>query len=422
MGRVAPTVLLALTALLAIRSGRVEAKDEDPVPGAALLVLAEAKGKGGDLVEAGGLIAKAVAAAVKAKSLEGEERAAETLETLLDEIEPDALNGVLANPLRNTRPGRFKARELVATVHAGLDANRRGLFLSASSLALGLLLDSIAIGDDTYLTPAVATLVAAGAAPKGGVAAAHFARLAEGVRFARDGKIDEALAALAPAAQDLEGRGFTLPALHARLEQAAVLFASQREAEAFAVLGKAVDALPKEPDLPNVHEWLHAVENRLEKATPASLNAFRERSQPLLGSSPPIAGGRGGHGVAPGNVSPAGKALQRWTASKPFVTATRTAEGLHCELAFDAKGAATVALKPGQTTWEAGGVTLFLAGPAVALCMVDEVGSRTQPSGRHRASRARAYCWLARGETYAASPGGVEITGKATALTARTGR
>jgi len=289
-------------------------------------------------------------------------------------------------------------------------------------------IDSIAIGDDTHLTPAVGTLAAVGAAPKCGVAATLFARLAEGVRFARDGKAAEALAALAPAAQELEARGFTLPALFARLEQAAVLFASQREPEAFEVLGKAIEALPKDADPANVGEWPYAVETRLEKATPASLTAFRERAKSLPGGGAGGAGGRGGAGGAGGaggdssELSPVGQALKKWTATKAFVAATRTEAGLRCELTFDPTGSATIPLRHGQTSWNAGGVTLFLAGPAVALCMLDRVGTAGQPGDGGEASRTRAYYWLAPGETYAASPGGVEITGKATALPARTGR
>jgi hypothetical protein len=285
-----------------------------------------------------------------------------------------------------------------------------------------MLLDAIAIGDATHLAPAAATLRTAGAAPKAGVAAGAFARLADGVVAAREGKADVALTALSGAAAELEGRGFTLPALHARLEQAAVLLGAGREADAFDVLAKALDALPLEPDLPNVQEWLHSVETRLEKASPAALGTFRGSTQALLGSSRGGAGGRGAAGRPGDYVSPIGKALERWPAAKPFVTATRTPAGMACELTFLAEGAATVAPKHGQTSWDAGGVTLFVAGPAVALCMVDVGGRANQPSERSRPSRARAYVWLAQGETYAASPSGVEVTGKAAALTARTGR
>jgi hypothetical protein len=413
-------------ALLPLLPGvALDAKEGPSLPGAALLALAESKAKAGELTEAGALVAQAVVATVKAKSLAGEQRAAEVLDALLDEIEGDASRDARGDAARDPRPGRWKARELVAAVHKGLDAKRRGLFVSAPALALGILLDAMVFGDATHLAPAVATLTEAGAAPKAGVAAASFAKLAQGVAAAREGKAEDALAALAAAGAELEGRGFTLPGLFARLEQAAVLRGAGREPEAFDVLGKALEALPKEPDLPSVQEWLHGVEVRMEKASPEALTKFRERGQAFLGSSPGGAGGaggRGGHGGGAHDVSPIGKVLPKWGASKPFVTATRTAEGLACTLTFDPTDSATVAPKPGQTSWEAGGVTLFVAWPAVALCMVDVAGTAGQPGERSRASRARAWVWLAVGETYAASQSGVEVTGKAAPLTARTGR
>ncbi len=398
-------------------------KDPPPIPGTAEVAKATAAAAAGRLAEAGTLLAKAVSLAVKAKSLEGEAQAAEALGTILDGLEADAR--LDAGPVAYDKPreGRDKARELVGAALKGLDAGHHGVFVSAHALALGLVLDVVALGDDLHLGPAAAVLTEFAATSQAGVAGPVFALLAQGVVAARAGDHATAATALDAAAAEFEARGWHLPALYARLELAMQQVAAADADGALKTLKLAVARLPRESDLPNVREWLQAVGVRAKDSPPDLLDSFLASSGHLLGASDGGAGGRGGKGAQQGggDVSPVGKILSRWPASKPFATVRRMASGFRCDLPFDEAEAVEVPLRTRQRPWESeyAGVTLLLAGPAVALRMLDLTGLRTQPSVRSRPSRAWAFYWLAEGEVWGATKTGIEISGHAAAFTPR---
>jgi tetratricopeptide (TPR) repeat protein len=398
-------------------------KEPPPVPGTAEVAQATAAAAANRLAEAGTLLAKAVTLAVKAKSLEGEERAAEALETILDGLEADASRNAGPPAYDRPRPGRDKARELVGSALQGLDPKHHGVFVSAHALALGLVLDVVALGDDLHLAAAAAALTAYAGTSQAGVAGPVLARLAQAVVAARAGDPATAPRTLAYAAAELEARGWHVPALYARLELAMQLLAAADADGALKTLKLAVARLPREPDLPNVREWLQAVGVRAKDAPADLLESFQAGADHLLGASSGPAGGRGGRGAQQGggDVSPIGKALTKWPPGKPFALVRRTATGFQCDLPSAEAQAAEVPLRPGQLPWEweGSGVTLLLAGPAVALRMLDLTGLRSQPSGRSRPSRAWAFYWLAEGETWGATKLGVEISGRPAPFLAR---
>jgi hypothetical protein len=404
--RIAFASLLTLAFLV---PAPAQAKDEAKRVGETEIAQAKSTAKRGEHANAGEILGKLIASVAARKDLDTEQRAAEALEEILDGVDGVASPDARGDAKAETWPGRAKGREVVAAVMAALDAKRHGVFVSAHALAVSIVLDAAALGDAEHLTAAAKVLAAYAATPKSGSAAAAFSRLAEGLRLARSNEADKAMPALEEAAH--VGEPWLVPALYAHLELAVLRLAAGDAATSAEGMAMACSLAPKDADLTVMGDWMHAVEARW-KAPKEALDAFRAATNPFLAASSGAAGGSGGKGAsAGGDVSPIGRALPKWPAGKAFVTVKRVANAFEIGLPFDEKTVAKEALDRGARAWDASGVTVLLAGPAVALRMLDREGTRGQPGERLRPSRAWAWYWLADGETWAAAKDGVVVTG-----------
>ena len=419
MGHALTRLLLGLLVVLgSVAPSPALAKDPAKTLGETEIAQARAAAKKGDGANAGAVLGGLVVTAVRMKNLGLEQRAAEALEEILDEVEKDATGNARGDALGETWPGRAKGREVAAAAMKPLDPKRHGLYVSAHALATSIVLDAAALGDAEHLSDAAAVLAAFAGTPKAGSAAVTFSRLAEGIRLARANEGEKALAPLGDAAR--KGDAWMLPALYAYLELAVLQLKAGDASKSALSIASACALPPKDADLSVMGDWMHAVETRWKDAPKEALDTFRTSAERFLGASAGAKGGRGGAGGAGGaagsaaeDLSPLGRALPRWPASKAFVTAKRGKGGFEIRLPFDEKANTSepVALARGANPWDASGVTILLAGPAVALRMADLTGTAGQPGERSRASRAWAYYWLADGETWGATKDGAIVTG-----------
>jgi hypothetical protein len=350
------------------------------------------------------LYGQAVAAAHKANDLPREEAAANALEALLDAAEGDAD----PTPDKEKRAGRPKARAILAAVLGALDAKRHGAFVSAHAIATELLGDAVAAGDGLHVDAAAAALATYASTPKTGKAGPALASWGEGVRAARAGDAVKADAALSAALSTFVAEEWLSPATYAATELAALRVKASETGAAKALEGAAGLVQP-ESDKIVVQEWMRVVATRLPGAPETTLADFRRVTAPFdHAASEGTAGGAGGRGADAGeNVSKLGAFLSKPSVNWPFVSATRTARGLALKGGFEKDPIGTHKLRRGQQHWEDGGLTVAIAGWAVALRTMDLVGTAGQPSERLRPSRGRAFYLLGIEEGWSVSKAGV---------------
>jgi hypothetical protein len=368
-------------------------------------VIAQAKSAGAaDPARAGALLGQAVSLAQKARDLQRESTAADALEELADDLDgrdvPAAADGT-----RQARPG---SRALLAATMKAIDAKRHGAFVSAHALATVLLREAVAHGDGVFVEEAAVALLAYEATPKAGKASAPLARFAEGLRAVGAKDAAKADAMLSQAFEAFAANGWLALALDAATERVAGLLAAKDEARATEAVAKAAALVNADSDFDAVQTWETNGRRRWAGAPPAVLAPFEK----AVANRPGGVGAKGGRGGAGGsgsggNVSDLGRYWPKAGADKPFVTLTRTKDGLVARAAFRKEAAEPLALQQGQRHWDDGGVTVALAGWAVALRIVDFEGLRGQPGERSRPSKARAFYPLAEGETWGVSKNGV---------------
>jgi hypothetical protein len=294
-----------------------------------------------------------------------------------------------------------------------LDPKRHGAFVSAHAIASGLLADAASLGDDAQVEESCAVLAAFAGTPKSGRAAASLAQWAEGMRAARAGDAAKAESSLDAAARAFAANGWLAQATAAATELAALRWARKAESGTDDALGIAASIVTADSDAGVVREWIQAVGRRLAGAPPPALASFEKATAPFAGTaSAGAAGGKGGAGGSPGgDVSELGKIFPKHGADKALAKATRTKDGFVVLTAYRKESSEPQPLGRGERPWDdGGGITLSLAGPSVALRMLDLQGTAGGPGERTRASRVRALYLLAVGETWAVAKSGVTVT------------
>jgi len=376
-------------------------------PPADPLATAKAAAKAGDVLGAAKSFGAAIAAAQKAHDLVAESDAVAALEEWLEKLPEPA--GASA-PTTTAAPGPQHA--LVALLGT-LDPKRNGAFASAHAVAVAILAGATRTGEATGVAEAAAVLDAHAPTPKSGAAAPLLAMWAKGVAAARAGDAADADKALEAAAKAFAGHGWTRLAALASVELAAVRAKVKDDAKTAEALEIAAAGFGDAPDLVLVQQWIGASRARLAGASEAALAPVARLDRAFGRVAPPSSnGGRGGDSLGPGARSDVAKYLDKVPPTAPIVEVKATNDGLVIRLPFRDAPTKPIPFPHEQRPWEdRGGVTLELAGHAIAFHILDLIGSAAQPNDQHVPSRVRAFYPLAVGETWRVAKNGTVTVG-----------
>ena len=293
-----------------------------------------------------------------------------------------------------------------------LAPKRNGAFASAHFCAEQLLLQKSQGGAEHDIKRAAKVLQTHAGNRSAGKCAKAMADYARGMVAIADGKDQEAAAALKKALAVMVAEDWPVLAMHAGTELAALHVRNEQGREAAQAMKSVARTLGPKDDTSLSYVWRRLVQARLKDAPEEVLAPYEQAMKPHTGprsvSAKGGAGGAGGHGGGP-RKSPVGEALDEFGRSKPLFTVKRDNKGFQLRAGFDRRFKETQPYKDGVKHRNYGGVTVSFWGYGVALNMVDPTGRQGQPGEASQPRPGEPFYFLAKGETWSISKGGVSI-------------
>ncbi len=399
--RIAATVLILASTCIYPRTSSAKESAGD------LIQKANAHMEAGELDVASTTLGKAAALAQKKKDLESEVEAAEAFEKLLRKPRRDAFLGTgidKSNSSSSDAHAKSNYSSLLLKFMKELDPKRLGAISSAHTLARAILEQASETGDNTGVTEAAPVL-------QRHLTNKHAGKMGEAMAFYGRGMMartqkDHAASHLAlRRALDLAVEsGWTRLSILIGTEAAAAAIASGDSESAKKALADVVPVMKNQHYQLTVY-WKRVIKHRLRGVSDdvmAPANAFFDTDK-RKGSMVGAQGGKGGRGGAGGGAdsrSEFGKAYKRLKKKKPFVSVTRTKDGMRLSEHFGPKRTHEQPFNYMMKHWHEDGVAVSFFHQFVCLRMIDMTGRRGGPGGSNEASHAWAFYPLAIGETW----------------------
>jgi hypothetical protein len=399
---------ILLAAVLAAAAPVPRAAAKDPLKD--FLSDAKEKARASESAKAADLYGQALALCHRQADLLAEQEAAEAFREFLERLPPPPVVGG-----EEASATAVDQRRALAIVMGRLDPKRCGAFASAPCIAGELVCMAAERGDGLLLQEASAALAPHAKSKSMGLALlSRFAAALQPPATtpggpADDAALEEVLAAAgrqswsdlgAAAALELAARAAARPG-----QVEAAVKAAERLA---GFLGPGAD--------PALRNRIQAAAMRRLKDAPEEVRnvLFPKESSSSAAGGRGLPGGRGGEGSGPGKeASPLGAFLRKAPRGAVLGTMTRTKGGFELRVAWDPKFKGVHEHQDSVMYLDDGGLTVSVHDWAVALAVVDPVGTAGQPGARPTPPPGAAFYRVGHGESWVLkSDGTVAVGGK----------